>query len=554
MHGREVLMNSLVAQGVDCLFGNPGTTESPLLDSLADHPQITYYMALHEGVAVGAAKGYAEASGKIGVVNLHVAPGLGNAMGMLYSVLKARTPMLVTAGQQDTRLRLREPVLGHDLAAMAAPVVKWAGEPANADELRLMLHRAFTIAQAPPAGPVFVALPIDVMEQETEIGTQPPQQWHDRPQVSASGLDAAVAALLGSTAPGVIAGDNVATARASAALVELTERLGAPVWHEPLRVQAAFPSRHPSNQGGIPFTAAAVCSALADRDLVLLVGADLIPELWFDPGPQLPEGARIIQICESEGRLAANHRVDIGLVGGLADALSRINNQLAERGDGAFKAAAADRNTVLRAAQEAQRRRDGEALRKVWDARPMTPKRALHEISIQLPPEVVIVDETITGYQDVEALFDFRGPGDYFAGRGGGIGQGIASALGVQVALPGRPVVALTGDGSAMYSIQALWTAAHYGLPVIFVVLSNREYRVLKHNIDLYRHRFNVPSNRAYPHMDLINPTLGFVEMANGMGVSAEQASNPEALAAALRRGLASGKPYLIDVVVSGKQ
>ena len=554
MRGREVLMNSLVAQGVDCLFGNPGTTESPLLDSLADHPQITYYMALHEGVAVGAAKGYAEASGKVGVVNLHVAPGLGNAMGMLYSVLKARTPMLVTAGQQDTRLRLREPVLGHDLAAMAAPVVKWAGEPANADELRLMLHRAFTIAQAPPAGPVFVALPIDVMEQETEIGTQPPQQWHDRPQVSASGLDVAVEALLGSTAPGVIAGDNVATARASAALVELAERLGAPVWHEPLRVQAAFPSRHPSNQGGIPFTAAAVCSALADRDLVLLVGADLIPELWFDPGPQLPEGARIIQICESEGRLAANHRVDIGLVGGLADALRRINNQLAERGDGAFKAAAADRNTVLRAAQEAQRRRDGEALRKVWDARPMTPKRALHEISIQLPPEVVIVDETITGYRDVEALFDFRGPGDYFAGRGGGIGQGIASALGVQVALPGRPVVALTGDGSAMYSIQALWTAAHYGLPVIFVVLSNREYRVLKHNIDLYRHRFNVPSNRAYPHMDLTNPTLGFVEMANGMGVSAEQASNPEALAAALRRGLASGKPYLIDVVVSGKQ
>ena len=547
-------MDSLVAQGVDCIFGNPGTTESPLLDSLADYPQISYYVALHEGVAVGAAKGYAQASGRTAVVNLHVAPGLGNGIGMIYGALKTSTPMLVTAGQQDTRLRLREPLLGHDLAAMAAPVVKWSFEPANADELGLALHRAFKVANTPPSGPVFLALPIDVMEQETTLGAQVSSALHMQPQTDAAGIDAATTALLASKAPAIIAGDDVAAGAASGELIALAEQLGAPVWHEPLRAQAAFPSRHPSHRGRIPFEAAGVRSALADRDLVLLVGANLIEEIWFDPGPMLPAGAKVIHLCGCAERLAAVHRVDIGLVGGLADAMSRITGNLMERGGEAAKAAAAARNAALASARTAQRQAAEAALRKVWDERPMTPKRALHELSAGLPENAIIVDETITGFLEVAALFDFQGPGDFFSGRGGGIGQGLAAALGVQAACPNRPVVALTGDGSAMYSIQALWSAAHHELPIIFVVLSNREYRVLKHNIDAYRQRFNAQSNRPYPHMDLLNPTLGFVEMAQGMGVAGEQAATPEALAAALKRALAGGKPYLIDVVVSGKQ
>ena len=547
-------MDSLIAQGVDCIFGNPGTTESPLLDSLADYPQIRYYLALHEGIAVGAAKGYAQASGKTAVVNLHVAPGLGNGIGMIYGALKAATPMLITAGQQDTRMRLREPLLGHDLAAMAAPVVKWSFEPASADELGLALHRAFKVANTPPKGPVFVALPIDLMEQETTHGAQAPGALHLRPVLDGVGIDAAVASLLASGAPAIIAGDDVASAGATAELVALAEQLGAPVWHEPLRSQAAFPSRHPNHRGRIPFAAADIRSALADRDLVLLIGANLIEEIWFDPGAMLPEGAKIIHLCESAERLAAVHGVDLGLVGGLTDAMRRITGRLIEQGNAAAKAAAAERNAALAKGSAAQREAADAALRKVWDERPMTPKRALHEISAGLPDNAIIVDETITGFLEVAALFDFQGPGDYFSGRGGGIGQGLAAALGVQAACPQRPVVALTGDGSAMYSIQALWSAAHHDLPVIFVVLSNREYRVLKHNIDAYRQRFNAQSNRPYPHMDLLNPPLGFVEMAQGMGVAGEQAATPEAVAAALQRALAGGKPYLIDLVVSGKR
>ncbi|MGZ0187082.1 MAG: thiamine pyrophosphate-binding protein, partial [Alphaproteobacteria bacterium] len=169
MRGREVFMESLRAHGVTRIFGNPGTTESPLLDHLADYPEIDYIVHLHEGVAVGSAAFYAQASGKTGIVNLHVAPGLGNGIGMIFGGLKANAPMIITAGQQDTRMRLRGPVLGHDLAAIAAPVTKWSVQVERADEMADIMRRAFKIAHDPPYGPVFVALPINVMEQETDL-------------------------------------------------------------------------------------------------------------------------------------------------------------------------------------------------------------------------------------------------------------------------------------------------------------------------------------------------------------------------------------------------
>src|SRR6188472_1679193 len=179
MRGRRVLMESLVSNGVRHIFGNPGTTETPLLDSLAAYPQIEYVMALHEGVAVGAASFYAQATGRTAVANLHVAPGLGNAIGALYGAFKANSPLIVTAGQQDTRMRLANPLLGHDLVAIAAPVTKWSVQAERADEISPILRRAFKVATDAPKGPVFVSLPIDVMEQETSVEPIAPDRlWH----------------------------------------------------------------------------------------------------------------------------------------------------------------------------------------------------------------------------------------------------------------------------------------------------------------------------------------------------------------------------------------
>src|ERR1043165_157318 len=232
MRGRQVLMQTLANHGVERIFGTPGTTESPLLDSLLDYPSLQYVVHLHEGVAVGSANFYGQASGKTAFVNLHVGPGLGNAIGMIYGALKANTPMVVTAGQQDTRARLRDPVLGHDLAAMAAPVTKWSVQVERADELGPILQRAFKIANEAPAGPVFVALPINVMEQETDIAPGTPAILFDKSRPEPAGIRARARLLASARMPAIVAGDDVARAGAVASLVELADKLGAAVWFE----------------------------------------------------------------------------------------------------------------------------------------------------------------------------------------------------------------------------------------------------------------------------------------------------------------------------------
>src|ERR1700750_2187282 len=193
MRGRRVLMESFVSHGVRHIFGNPGTTETPLLDSLPAYPQIEYVMTLHEGVAVSAASFYAQASGLPTVANLHVAPGLGNGIGSLYGALKANSPVIITAGQQDTRMRLKNPLLGHDLVAIAAPVTKWSVQIERADEIAPIMRRAFKVATDAPQGPVFVSLPIDVMEQETEIEASAPDKVWRATHPDPAGVEALAA-------------------------------------------------------------------------------------------------------------------------------------------------------------------------------------------------------------------------------------------------------------------------------------------------------------------------------------------------------------------------
>jgi benzoylformate decarboxylase len=554
MRGRKVLMDTLAAQGVEYLFGNPGTTESPIIDSLADYPQIRYVMALHEGVALGAASYYAQASGRVGVVNVHVAPGLGNAIGMMYNALKASSPVVVTAGQQDTRMRLRAPLLGHDLAAMAAPVTKWSAQVERADELAPALARAFKIAQDPPAGPVFLALPIDVLEQETDGAAWPAAALHLGHEPDPAGVAAAAEALASSRRPVIVAGDDVARGGAHEELVALAELLGAEVWVEGLRFHSVFPTSHPSYRGALPFDAAAIRKTLDGADAVLLVGGPFFEEVWFAPGTPFAADAAVLQIEDTPERLSRNFPLRAGLLARPAAALRALRTVVERRGGGALARAAANRIEALRSlrSEEAAAQRQRAARR--WDAEPISIPRVMAEIARALPPGAIVVDEAITASIDLARTLTFERPGDYFGARGGGIGQALPGALGVKLAHPARPVVAISGDGSAMYSIQALWTAAHHDLPVVFVILDNREYRILKHNMDAYRQRFGVRTERPYVHMDLTSPELSFVDMARGMGVPGSRITRPGDVAPALTEALGSGGPRLLQVVVEGRR
>ncbi len=553
MRGRQILMESLIAQGVSYIFGNPGTTESPIIDSLLDYPQLSYIEALHEGVAVGAASYYAQASGKTGFVNVHVAPGLGNSIGMMYNALKASAPVVVTAGQQDTRMRLRDPLLGHDLVAMAAPVTKWSVQAERADELSLLLHRAFKVANDPPAGPVFVALPIDVMEQESENEPVAPGTLHRAGPAAPAGVAEAAALLAGAQSPVIVVGDEVARFGAGAQIVALAEALGAAMWTEGIRMHASVPSSHPNFRLALGFDALSIRKALEGADVLLLVGGPFFEEVWFSPGSPFPTGAAVIQVETSSQRLAYNYGVKVGLIGDPKATLAALLVDVNGKASAGYREAAARRNQALKSLKDGDAAAQRARAQKRWDNTPISMPRLMADIASALPADAIVVDEAITAGPDLARTLSFSKRGDYFGARGGGIGQALPGALGVKVACPDRPVVAISGDGSSMYSIQALWTAAHHDLPIVFVILNNGEYRILKHNMDVYRQRFGAKPDRPYLHMDLGKPRLGFLDLARGLGVSAERITTPGDLTGALSRAIAAKRPHLIEVVIEGK-
>lgn len=554
MRGREVFMQSLVAHGVRHIFGNPGTTESPLLDALVDYPSIEYVTALHEGMAVGAASYYSRITGRTSVVSLHVAPGLGNGIGMIYNALKGSAPIVVTAGQQDSRMLRREPILSHDLAAMAAPVTKWSTEVRNADEMDEVMRRAIKIANDPPFGPVFVALPIDVMEQETANAPKAPGRAYRTGAPDPAAIADAAALLKSARNPLIVVGDEVARGDAMQDLVTFAERIGAPVWFEGIRGHASFPSAHPHARTALPFDAQAIRKTLGDADLVLLVGGAFFEEVWYTPGSPFPDGARVVQIETCARPLAFNHVPDVGIVAGMREGLRALDAAVAGGADDAWRASAKARCTAL-AAQKARDVANYQSrLEKAWAREPISMPRVMAELRKSTPANALVVEESITASVDFAANFAFDAPDQYLGARGGGIGQGLAGAIGASVGQPGRPVLCVSGDGSAMYSIQALWSAAHHRLPIVFAILVNREYRVLKHNLDIYRQRFDAPADKPYPKMDLGGPGLGFVELAAGMGVPGVRVTKADDIAAAMTEAFKSGGPRIVEIAIEGKR
>lgn len=553
MRGRQVFMESLRLHGCERIFGNPGTTENPLLESLVEYPDIEYVTALHEGVAVCAAGFYAQATGATPVANVHVAPGLGNAIGMMYGCLKSRVPVVVTAGQQDTRMRLREPLLSHDLVAMAAPVVKWSAEPQSADEIGPMMRRAFQIANAHPKGPVFIALPNNVMEQETDVQATTSGQFATAAMPSDEVLDGITDKLIGADRVAVCVGDEIASAHQVDQFLAFIDTIGAAVFTDVLLARRAIATDHPNFVRSLATDASQNHAMLTGFDAIVVLGGITMEELWFESGPSIPEQAYSLQI-ESDAALLTVHRPvkeavsgDVGLI------LASLTQRIVNRQETEHQTRVARNNQALADAQTRNLSAQQARFEKQQGQSPMAVSEAMSTLAGALPDDVVIVDESITAGNDVDRAFRKRDPDQFFAGRGGGIGQGVAGAIGVAVGLPAQRIVAISGDGSAMYSIQALWTAAHHQLDLLFVILANAEYRVLKHNLDIHRQRFDAPSDQPYPNMDLINPTLNFCDLATGMGMPAFRAEAATDIGPAVEAYLANPGPALLEIAIAGK-
>lgn len=551
--GKQILMETLRAEGVKYIFGNPGTTEGPLLDSLLDYPDIEYILALHESVAVTMADAHAQLTGQVAFANVHVGPGLGNALGSLYNAWEGGTPLVLTAGQQDNRMRLREPLLGHDLVAMAAPLTKWSVEANNADELAHLLNRAFKVARETPSGPVFVSLPINVMEEDTGHGPMTPAHIFPRTAPDPAGLEEAVQLLLHAKRPLIFCGDKVARCGAVEALVALAETLGANVYNQTLPARVNFPTGHSLYRDRGANDQASLRAMSGDADAILLVGGEFFEETWYADTSPFPEDAVLLQIDPSPRNMARNYPVHCGLVADPLLALQALHAVLEARASDAFKSAAAARREGAVALKAEEMEKMKARAEKTWDASPMAVPRLMAELQEALPPDIAIAGEPITATADLTRTIHFAGPSDYLASRGGGIGQAMPSAIGMKLAQPERPVLAITGDGSSLYTIQALWTAAHHKIPVVFLILNNRVYRILKLNMNRYRSIWGVGGERAYPHMDLTDPGMDFVSLAAGFGMEGRKVTQPEEVGPAVREAFASGQPWLLDVVVEGR-
>jgi benzoylformate decarboxylase len=524
---REATFELFRRHEMTVMFGNPGSTELPML---ADFPDdFRYFLGLQEAVAVGMADGYAQASGRVAHVNLHTAPGVGNAMGAIFNAQANHTPLLVTAGQQARALvTLQANLTNRDATRMPHPLVKNSFEPPRAADVPLALARAIHLASLQPKGPAFVSIPMDDWDADADDSAieQLLKRRVDGRAAPEPAMIATLAERLNAAAnPVLVAGPDIDASGGWDSAVTLAERQRMPVFSTPAPGggRLGFPEGHPNFRGVLPPAIGPVAETLKGYDLILVVGSSVFPYYPNIPGPLLPDGAELVQITSdpdeaSRAPMGEAIVADVGLtLAALADTAGDSGREL-----------------------------PGEPLPPPVpgeDADPPTPTAVLHALAEVFPEHGVAVMEAPSATLALRNQLRLSEPGSYYFGAGGGLGFGLAAAVGVQLAQPNRRVVCVVGEGSAQYAVTALWSAAAYGAPVTFLVLRNAEYAILKWFAE-------IEGVAGAPALDL--PALSCVEVANGYGVSAREASGErDELIEALRTAIDSEGPELIEVPVA---
>lgn len=548
MGAREVLLEVLRTEGVSHVFGNPGSTELPLIDALAGADDLHYVLALQEATAVGIAEGYALATGRPAFLNLHTTAGVGNAIGALSSAQANQTPLVVTAGQQDYRHIVADPLLSGDLTGLARSVSKWAHEVRTPAELGTILRRAFHDAVSAPAGPVFVSIPMDLLDDTTEQTVPPPSAIHRRSVADA--LDELADLLVGPGVGkiGIVVGDEVAASGAVDEVVELAEALAAPVHGAPLFSNAVFPPRHPLWAGMLVSAATAMNAALSGYDRVLLIGARAFMVYPYTPGSPLPETTELLHLSADPHQLGRSYPARWAGAGDakatLASLLPLVRARLSDEATRAAEAAltaAARRQTAIDRLEETALSR--------YDAAPMDPMAAAHALIRAIPAGALVVDEAITTGVYVRGFHHDAVPDRYFFNRGAGLGWGMPFATGVSLGRDRAPTLCVVGDGAAMYSPQALWTAANEQLPVVFAVVNNRQYLILKNNLrgmagDSVQHA-------RFVAMDIVDPPIDYLALAQSMGVAATLVEKAHDVGDAVRAAFSTGRPHLLELPIA---
>jgi benzoylformate decarboxylase len=538
--GRAAFLQLLVDEGVSHLFGNPGTTELAIMEAVPDFPQLEFILGLQESVVMAMADGYCRASGRLAAANVHVMPGLGNAMGALYNAKFSGSPVILTAGQQEQGHGLLEPMLYEPLVPVAQPLVKWAVEVTRAADLPRIIHRAAKIALTSPTGPVFLSLPGDVLDEKLELDMGRPVRVDAAVRPTDATLQQLLDLLLKAKRPAILAGQELATRDAFTEAAELAERLGAAVFASSIPYSAQFPSEHPAFMGTLTRLQKQVRATLDGYDLLLVLGADLLRMSVYSPVEPLPPELPVIHVSERAHELGKNYRTDVAVHADVKQTLAALLPLIR-------RSAAAERRLAELKPHNWTAQRDKARVDAMMAAetKPIDPQYLMLRFTETLPRDAVVVDEGLVSTNSLPKFLVNRGPRDYYGLASGGLGFAVPGAVGISLALPGRPIAAMVGDGSAMYAIQGLWTAAHHQLPITYVIANNRGYRIIKERLVSFR------KTDKFTGMDIRDPDIDFVSLAQSFGLAARRVTDPQDIAPALREGFASGKPNLIDLRVA---
>lgn len=523
---RDVTLDLLRDLGLTTVFGNPGSTELPMLRDWPD--DFRYVLALHEGSALGMAEGFARATGNAALVNLHTAPGLGNAMGQMVTAYLNRTPLIVTAGQQNRAHIAREPMLKGELTELALPYVKRSHEPRRPEDVPAELLRAYHTAMSAPQGPVFLSIPMDDWDAECNPLETTRMSYRQAPDPNA--LARAAEVMQGAKNPALVVGPGVARSVGAGdsfgSIVALAEKLSAPVFQEGVVALSGFPHRHPLFAGFLPLAQKPIAEKLAPYDAVLVVGTRVFSYYPYVPGEVVRDGTEVVLLTDdvNEATFSPTGRSVVGDVELSCRALL-----------GLIPDAGRKPPEIPPAPEEPE------------SSEPMSVAFVANAVSKILPDDAVVADESTSSKRVLRQYVRGNIPNSYMTSEAGGLGFCMPASVGVKLALPERTVACVIGDGSSMYSVQSLWTAANYGVGVVFVVINNRGYSILKSFRDML-------GMEDVPGLEL--PGLDHVSIARGFGVAGESVESPDDLVPALERAMEaaeSGRPYLVNAIVSGE-
>lgn len=549
--GAESMIEVLKSEGVEYVFGIPGATEVLFVDALEKSADIKYILGLNEIVSAGMAEGYARSSGKPGFLNLHTGPGMAAALPMLYNAHAGGVPLVITAGQQDTRLLLQDPHLSGDILGMGRIFTKWSTEVHHAEDIPMIMQRAFKTAMQHPMGPVLVSLPQNLMAQKIEFNLKRKSKVYSGMRADINASEDFLDIISKAKYPVIMVESGIARCNAMEEIVKFAELTGARVYQAWMS-DVNFPVRHNLYMGDLDPSMPDAKEKLSEADLFIGVGCSVFSPSFYNPDNVFPDNIKIVHIDENPWELGKNMPVQCGIQGNIKAVLSELNSSMEKRLTEEQREIIKNRTKKIKDEKHEINSRLDRRVKEEYDNSPVSVSRLMKEIDGITEKDTVIVDDCWSSSQMLRQIVDLSEAGQFIRARkGGSIGWGLPGAMGVKLGAPGKKVVSICGDGSTAWSMQSLWTAARYNIPVTYVITNNGVYRQVKLVRKLVLGEYVLTEKHL--GMDIDEPLINFKMLAESMGVRALQVKEPGELKSALEEAVSDNRPRLVEVFIENR-